>query len=215
MCLYGALVAPKKGKPALDTPQLPDQAALNETQLGTLLVATAILALEQGGSIRLHEEQKKVLFGLRKKELLYITGTDTSPNLATGCWESLVYERLLKAKERTGDVADVVYGALGKTVDEPWHLIFDVALRGLAARNLLTITDKKVALIFHSKRYVLPESTAALAAGQGVQAAQQLLATAEQERPAIWAKLSREIAAGVSRRQASDDNDGPDFSGPD
>lgn len=209
VCLYGALVAPKKGKPALDTPQLPDRATSNETQFGSKLVATAVLTLEQRGSIRLHVEQKKVLFGLRKKDLLYMTATDTSPNMAAGCWETRVYERLLRAKEQTGDLRDVVYGVLGTDADDPWHLVFDVALRGLAARNLLTITDKKVALIFHSKRYVLPESTSALAAQAGVQASQQLLATTEQERPEIWTKLTEEIAAGVRLRQASDDS-GPD-----
>lgn len=213
MCLYGALVAPKSGKPALDTPRLPDPATFNEQQLGTMVVATAMLTLEQRGSIRLHEEQKKALFGLRKKDLLYVTATDTTPGLADGCWEMLVYQRLLKAKDRTGDVADVVYGVLSTDADDPWHLVFDVALRGLAGRQLLTITDKKVALIFHFKRYALPESTADLAQVQEVQASQQLLTTTERERPAVWAKLTKEIASGVGRRQETDD--GPDFSGPD
>jgi hypothetical protein len=209
LSLYGALVAPRKGKPALETPQLPDHSTFNETQLGVMLVAAAMLTLEQRGSVRLHQEQKKVLFGLRKKELLYMTATDTAPNMAVGCWETLIYERLLKAKERTGDVADVVYGVLATDGDQPWHLIFDVTLRGLARRQLLTIADKKVALIFHSRRYVLPESTAALAQAQDVPSIRQLLTQTEQERPAVWAKLAQEIANGVGRRQETDDS-GPD-----
>lgn len=176
--------------------------------LGTALLATALLANEQAGAVRLEMREKKEVLGLKTVQTLYVEPTGEQPAWPVGSLEARFLEAVPRSTSRELD--DVYYQMYAEDASLPWHQIAFLVVDGLKTRQLLQTIEKKRLKIFKSTEVVVPDSTRALAAGADVEPARALISSA-QARPDFWEIVTREIGQAVNRRKEMDTSDGPDF----
>jgi hypothetical protein len=176
--------------------------SVSATQLGQAILATALLANEQAGAIRLEIRKKKALFGLRRVDSLYAAPIDFGVAWPAHSLESEI-QRLAKqlrdAKERN-EVSSVIYAWLRQDSAAPWQSVVEWVKSGMASRGLLRTVEEKRLKILTVTHFELPESTASLAAQQSVEPIHQLLESCEKTRPEVWKMLAKQITAAIKAR---------------
>ncbi|MCL5947362.1 MAG: hypothetical protein M1298_05025 [Chloroflexi bacterium] len=205
--LFGTHFAGKGNAPA-PAPHLPDHKDVDIDKLVVDLLAVALLASEQVGALRLELRQGKALFGLRKVNQVFVTATETSTPFFKGSWEAKLYTQAAKSKERTSELANLVFMLVPESTS-PFGEVIGLLLVGMNARGLLDVLETTKLKVFHSKRFQLKESTSTLATQQPLDAVKALLNTSQQGRPELHKLLLEGIRRGVSRSEKSDDY-GPD-----
>lgn len=209
--LFGTHFAGKGNAPN-PAPHLPDHKEVDIKKLATDLLAVALLADEQAGALRLKVQQAKALFGLRKVNKVFAIAGDTPPSFPQGSWETRLYAQVANSKERTSELSHLVFAVVPESAS-PFGEVIGLLLSGMNGRGLLDVTKSTKLKVFHSERFQLKESTAALAAQQPLEVVKGLLAVSQQNRPELHKLLLDGIQQGVSRSEKTDDTDvsfGPD-----
>jgi hypothetical protein len=205
--LFGAQFAPRGGKSATEAPHIPSTKQEDYTQLAAKIVAAALLADEQAGSIRLQAGAKKALFGLRTVQVVTAVAGGDPPPAPEGTWETRLYQALLKEKERTSEVQSLVFRLVPKSKD-PFGWVIDVALGALRQRDLLEVTEERKLKVITIRHWNLPDSTAQLASQESPAEAQRLLTQAERDRPELWKLLVDQIKRGIKQNEEQSDTGG-------
>jgi hypothetical protein len=174
-------------------------------QLGEAMLAAALLACHQAGSIRLVAKRGKALLGLRKVNRLCAEPGHRDVAWPAGSVEAAVSQFATRyAKEDSREVRDMVYEWLAQDSASPWQEVIERVKAGLADRGFLERFEEKRLKIFTVTRYELPTATAALAAGQSTEPIRELLDGFE---PALWKLLVSELKAAIRRRTEQSDAD--------
>lgn len=186
---------------------------VNSTELGRAVLAAAVLANEQQGTIRLgivHEW--KAVFGLLKGK----KADGVEPGTANVAWPEHSLEarvrplvEQLSAKKKNTEF-DLFCELLGDQTESPWVHAVGLVENGLLRRGLMGVKQKTTLKIFKRSEFVLPESTRDLAATKSVDSIQQLIRDCQQSRPEVWTMLTAEMDRAIRNRTETDD-DGPDF----
>jgi hypothetical protein len=198
--LNGEMFAPKAS--------LVNKVKLMHTDLGVsgpdlvqAILATAVLANQQAGAVRLESREKKVMLGLSRINALYV-----EPYMLVG-WPANSLEATVsrlatqfQADKGNNDVENIVYALLEHKSPAPWQLVVELVKAGLAGRGLVEVETQTTLKVFASRQYSLPESTRRLAASQPVQPLQQWLSGWEKQQPETWKLLKDGIKKALERR---------------
>jgi hypothetical protein len=164
--------------------------------LGERLLAAALLANEQVGSVQL------AVWTPERRPWDVILCALSGEVWVT--WPAASLEAQVYAGVQSGPLAvsELVYTILGADHDNPWQQVLCAATRGLLARRLVEAAPVHY-LLFTVERLQVPARTAIRLAAQSLDGVTRLLAACEQARPDLWRLLCREIHAGVDRRRPS------------
>ncbi len=150
--------------------------------IGRLLLATALLANEAVGALRLEVVKERV-----------VAVRVSNPHQ----WPAGSLERSL---DKRGAVSDIIYDWIGTTSNDPERQAVVQIMAMMVHRTLLELeVDKKrvLNLFTMSKRYyVLPERTSAL----DMQRSVRLLEECQRTRPDVHDQLTKDIEIGFARR---------------
>ncbi|MBM2827244.1 MAG: hypothetical protein HW403_1308 [Dehalococcoidia bacterium] len=187
-------------------------------------MATAILAYEEAGVLRLEVAQEESFFGLFTRTVLRAIRVDKAqwptdsleavlersiPWLVRADdvqWPTDSLEALLECSMPYGSkrVSDIIYDWLDKDSDNPRSTAGASVRDGMVRRGLLDVEviQRKVLRFFKvtSKHYLLPEHTSALVRQQLVGFTLRQVAACQQTRPEVHDLLMKEIGDGFSRR---------------
>jgi hypothetical protein len=187
----------------LDKTKLFDsEVAVSTKGLARTAIAVALFANEQAGAIGLFARQKNALLGLTKRTLPYADPANTTVQWPSPCLETSVkaLAETWFANKGQNDVATLVYRLQPKDVPNPWAALIEMLMHSLAARGLLQTEQKKQLGIFKSTHYILPPSTADLAARLPGSPIQQWLADSARTRPELHKLLLDQIEQGLKQR---------------
>ena len=114
-------------------------ASVSFSQLGQAILASAVLADENAGNLRLEVRQEKATFGLRKVKKLYANPT---PHKVDWPEFSLEHElpRIAERVKNENDsyqVSNLIYAWLRQDSSSPWQSTIEMVKSGLAERDLL------------------------------------------------------------------------------
>jgi hypothetical protein len=177
--------------------------------LAQVCLATAFLANEQAGALRLEIRQKKALLGLASTQALYADPASQLPQWPANSLEAAMPAMASQeiANKHPAEVYRLVHTWLGKNFDSPFDEVLDRVKFALALRGLLEIKEERKLKIFVKRTYALPPETRALAASQSLAPVQQMLEACQQSRPQIWKALLEQVKKAVSARQEKQDVD--------
>lgn len=171
----------------------PDKPAVSAMLLVTCLVAAALLAGEQAGSLTLTLGQRRTWLGLWRRPALYLQSGSV-----TGSWPAhsleAQFDRQLARSISLGTVSlDMVqllrqWAALDKT--KACLGMVERIQQGLAARGLLQLVQNRRPNTPVQRSYLIPSATRALANNGPWSNVQSLLAQGQQTRPMVWEQLS-------------------------
>ena len=144
------------------------------------LLATALLANEEAGALRLEMVKKKVV----------AVAVGNATEWPTGSLESTLGKH--------GAVSDIIYDWIGTTSDDPENRAVKRIMTAMVNRTLLEVDKKRVLKLFTmtSRYYVLPERTSPLVMQRSV----RLLEEFQRTRPDVHVQLTEDIAIGFARR---------------
>jgi hypothetical protein len=178
------------------------------SQLGQAILATAILACEQAGALRLEVRERKAMLGLRKVRELFAVPASPRENLPEHSLEATFFDLATRlAPQDNNDIYTMLYNWLREDATSPWNTAFELFKTGMAKRGMLDATEVKKLKIFTVTRYTLPERTAKLVKGQPVGPVKALLDNCERTRPEVWKMLESSIKKAITARTESSDND--------
>ncbi len=176
-------------------------------QLGGTILATAILACEQAGAIRLEVRERKALLGLRKVRELFAVPANPGVNLPEHSLEASFFNLATElAPQNKNDIYTMLYIWLRRDVATPWNTIIERLKASMAERGMLDATEEKKLKIFTVTRYAFPERTARLVRGQSAERVKALLDNTERTRPEVWELLEAGIKKAIKARTESTDN---------
>lgn len=162
--------------------------------LATSMVAAAFLANEQSGALRLDLRAGKAMFGMMNTESLFAV-----PGHRQVGWPEGSLERTIAISVQSGPkVTDLVSGIIGQRVQSPAQALCGRVKAGLAQRGILHADVKTSLKIFTTVTYSLPDAVRFAAQQTGAAHVEQMLATAQQQRPQIWAQLTRAIKHAIT-----------------
>jgi hypothetical protein len=162
--------------------------------LATSAVAAAFLANEQAGAIRLEPRQGKAMFGLMKSEHLHAV-----PGPRQVGWPDGSLERVISVSvQQHPKVDDLVSRIIQTRVQSPGQMLCNRVKSGMAHRGVLYAEEKKTLKIFSSVTYHLPDHTRHAAEQTGAAHVEQMLAATQQQRPQLWALLTRNIKSAIT-----------------
>ena len=172
------------------------------------LLATALLANEEAGALRLEMVKEKVF----KKEVFFgvFTTLETTPSFLravevgnTPRWPTGSLESELC---KHGAVSNIISDWIGTTSDHPENRAVKRIMAMMVHRTLMEVeVDKERVLklfTMTSRYYVLPERTSALVMQRSV----RLLEECQRTRPDVHDQLTKDIAIGFAR-QTSEPSD--------
>jgi hypothetical protein len=163
-------------------------------RLATSVLAAAFLANEQAGAIALEQRQGKAMFGLMKTEHLHAV-----PGPRQVGWPEGSLERVIATSvQNDPKVDDLVSGIIGQRSNSPAQTICARVKAGLATRGVLHAEEKKTLKFFTSVTYSLPDHARRAAEQGGTAHVEQTLAAAQQQRPQLWAQLTRNIESAIT-----------------
>ena len=164
-------------------------------------LASAVLANEEAGALRLEMSQEKFFFGLFASTTLRVVRTGNDAQWPTGSLESRL--------GGIGSVSDIIHRWLGADSREPWVSAGQRIMKRMTDIRVLDreVVRKKVLKFFTvtSKHYVQPERTLAMFTRRPVR---RLLEKCEQTRPEVHDRLMGEIDNGIGRRQIAPEDSG-------
>lgn len=192
----------------MNTTLLHSEADVSTEELARAILATAILANEQAGAVRLEVRTKKALFGLRSVQALYVEPTGSDSPWPHGSLEARVGEaaRAGKRNKDRNEAAHVVSALLDEDTQNPWAHAISLVTAGLAERGVLEVVEKKRLKVFTSREYVLPAVTREAAAAEDVSFIQDWLEGTKSQRPEVWKLFQDHIKTAVTWRTESDDD---------
>jgi len=177
-------------------------------QLGEAILATAMLACEQAGAIRLEVRERKGMLGLRKVRELFAVPTTPRENLPENSLEAVFYDLAVNlAPQNKNDIYTMLYVWLRQDATAPWNTVMDLMKAGMAERGMLDATQEKKLKIFTVTHYAYPEQTARLVKGQSAGPVKAMLENCERTRPEVWKMLEDAIKKAIRARTESSDND--------
>lgn len=184
--------------------------SLSSKELARAVLATAFLANEQAGTLKLEVRSKKAWLGLRTVQALYAEPTGKASPWPGPSFEAEILD-IAGQRQAAGknDVEDIVYSLLGEDASSPALWALTHVHQRLNARGLLETEERRQLKLFKTTVFVLPESTRALAEAADSAPFKAQLSSAEQ-RGEMWKLLQAGIEKALNRRTESD-SDGPDF----
>jgi hypothetical protein len=178
------------------------------SQLGTTILATAILACERAGAFRMEVRERKATLGLRKVRELFAVPAQPEQNLPEGSLEADFADLAnYLAQKNKNDIYTLLYTWLQKDALSPWNTVLELLQAGMARRGLLEATEEKKFKLFKVTRYSLPERTAWLVKGQSVGPVKALLETCQRTRPEVWKELESGIKKAIAARTETSKTD--------
>lgn len=183
-------------------PLLNSDVVVSATALVRAMLAAAFLANEQAGALRLEARPRQTPFGPSKHPTLYVESGAASPAWPVSSLEARLppLAARLWSRHDAHEAGAVVHAWLETDTANPWHQAAALVQRDLADRGLLEVTEVIQFGFVKTKAFLLPASTASLAAQGPIQTVQDLLQDCAQHRPEIWAQLAEQIDGGVRRR---------------
>lgn len=183
-------------------------ASVSISQLAQAILATAVLADEFSGNLRLEVRQEKAMFGLRKVRKLYANSTPHPVEWPQYSLESQLPQIAERFKNEDGShqVSNLIYAWLRQDSSSPWQSTIEMVKSGLAERDLLEKTEQTRLRILTVVNYSLPESTASMATQLPIEPMKQLLENCESYRQDIWDLLVKEIKKAIKDRTEQDDD---------
>lgn len=180
---------------------------VSATDLVTQMMATALLANERAGALRLEIRQKKALFGLTKVTTLYAEPLQR-PNFPSPSLEISLYDLAvaLKNDKEKHEVSNIVYAWLSDDTNLPWQKVVQYVQRDMAARGVLSVVQEKKLKVFTVSNYVLPDSTRNLATQISSAPVQAMLEDCRNRRPDLWQVMTKHIKNGIDSRHESRDD---------
>lgn len=176
-------------------------------QLAQAILATAMLACEAAGAIRLEVHERKAMLGLRKVRDLFAVPSNPRETLPEHSLEATLADLASQlAPKEHNDTYTLLYNWLREDAISPWSTAMELMKAGMAKRGMLDATDEKKLKIFTVTHYALPERTARLIKGQSIGPVKALLDNCELIRPEVWEKLVSGIKKAITARTESSDN---------
>jgi hypothetical protein len=157
-------------------------------------LAVAFLANEQSGAIRLELRPGKAMFGLMKTEHLHAVPGQRQVGWPDGSLERVIAISVQNAPK----VSDLVSGIIGQRSQSPEQALCNRVKAGLAMRGVLAAEEKKTLKFFTTVTYSLPPHTRQAAEQGGTAHVEGMLNAAQQQRPQIWAQLTRNIKSAFT-----------------
>ncbi|MCE5259569.1 MAG: hypothetical protein LLG44_11030 [Chloroflexi bacterium] len=181
--------------------------SVSASELAYAMLATAFLASEAEGALRLVVGKRKTLLGGRD-ELC------AEPGSAGAIWpkpslESKVLESSASLMQRSGNfISTIVYNLLDADCGSPGFEIIELCKPYMAQRNLAIQHEKKTLGIFTTYTYELPPATLQGARQFPMERISQMLSGTQQTRQQLWKMLIAGIKSGISQRveKSSDDD---------
>jgi|GEM_PF-1107494 len=176
-------------------------------ELGQAIMATAFLAAEREGAIRLALTEKKGLFGLKTTKVV-----EVSRGSAAVIWPADTFESGIAAMVQQGSqsVESIVYALLQSDTTIPAAAPYWLMQASLTRKGLLTAQEKKGFLGSGTTQYFVTPQAQQLAAASDSNGWLRLLGETQQGRFDLWTALTAGIQAGFNRRQESSSS-GPDL----
>ena len=151
------------------------------------LLATALLASEEAGALRLEMVKEKVA----------AVAVGSTPEWPTGSLESELCKH--------GTVSDIIFDWIGASSGDPKSHAVKRIMERMVNRTLMEADKKRVLKLFTmtSRYYVVPEGTSALVMQRPV----RLLEACQRTRPDVHGQLTKDIEIGFAGRiiEYSDD----------
>ncbi len=179
---------------------------VNRVELVQHLLAAAFLANEAAGLMRLELRQKKVLFGLGSKPVLFADPTGRPANWDGPCLEADLLEAATRAAN--SEVASIVSAWLGRDYSDPYDEVLGRLKSDLAERGLLDMQEERKLKIFVTRSFSLPGETRAFLAAQSLAPLTALLQGCQSSRPQVWQELLVQVKKAVDSRQEQMEVDG-------
>jgi len=179
-------------------------------ELGQAMLAAAFLANEQAEATRREISQKKMFFGLFTSTTLRVESATGPTEWPTPSLEAYIQSRVGRDGQ---EVFQVVVDWLRQDSNDPWSEVAGLIKENLAQRGVLEVVTETKMKVFTSRRYVLPEETAAQISQYPLEPVQHLLTTAKQTQAEVWQQLTKQIDKAISRRTKRENNGGGDFGG--
>lgn len=170
-------------------------------KLAQAIFAVALLANEQAGAIGLDLRQGKAMFGMIKTEKLHAVPGTRQVGWPQGSLEAVIAASVAQHPQ----VDDLVTSILGSRSNSPGQGLVARMKAALAARGVLHAEEKKTLKVFTTVSYSLPPAALAAAEQTGYAHVEQMLRACEQQRPPLWAALTRNIKAGINLVTGTDD----------
>ena len=162
-------------------------------------LASAVLANEEAGALRLKVSREEVFFGLFTSTTLQVVRTGNDPQWPVGSLEERVNKQF---RGGATSVSDIIYRWLGADSDNPWESAGGRIMKRMVDNKFLDreIVRKKVLKFFTvtSNHYVLPDRTSALVTRQPVR---RLLDECQQTRSVVHDQMMRGVQNGIDRRR--------------
>jgi len=180
--------------------------SVSASELAYAMLATAFLASETEGALRLVVGKRKALLGSRD-ELC------AEPGPAGNIWpkpsiESNLIDTINKTAPRdTCFVSTLVYNLLSADSSSPGADIVNLSKPYMARRRLIIEEEKKTLAIFTTYTYTLPPATLQGARQFPMERINQMLNTARQTRPELWKMLIAGLKSGIAQRVEREDTD--------
>lgn len=176
-------------------------------QLAQAILATALLAGEAAGAIRLEVRERKAMLGLRKVRDLFAVPTEPREKLPEHSLEAVFADLALHlAPQDKNDVYTLLYQWLREDAISPWNTTMELMKAGMADRGMLEATQEKKLKLFTVTHYAFPERTSRLVKGQPAGPVKALLENCAHTRPEVWEKLEASIKKAIRARTESSDN---------
>jgi len=168
-------------------------------------LATALLANEESGAIRLEVVPTYKFFGLWSVTTLVAARTGNVAKWPAGSLEANIYRVI--PRPPAAELSETIYRWLGEDSCKPWELAVESVKNKMVARGLIQKAVERVQrkfLIFTwvstKTHYLLPERTQAVIERQPMESVERKLQTCQLMRPRLWNRLVNEIGKGVRRR---------------
>ncbi len=184
--LHGPQFAPPT-EPGGRTAPFLDMPAISLPSLGESLLAAALLAGEQAGTLVITQGKRRILLGLFHRPTLYLQLGGTS-----GAWPAHSLEAQLHRQLSRGVTTPIALLPLLKGWQLPaasWLGVIEGIQQGLTARGLLQLTQTRRPGMPAQRSYLIPSPTRALASNAPWPALQTLLTRCQQDRPDLWGQL--------------------------
>lgn len=171
-------------------------------------LSAAFLAAEQAGAIRLHIEQRKMVFGLIKTEVLRAEPGSGAEPWPEGTLEARIVHEVM---HKPADVDDVVAEVIGEDKhSDPAKFLLDLGRMALATRDVLHAEEETHLKFFKHLKFVLPPDVAAQLDAAEAERVHAMLEAAEHARPELYKKLVKSIKGGIALRRETDSDSGGD-----
>ena len=181
---------------------------VSAVDLGTTLLALAVLANERNGALRLEPRRRKALLGALGMQKLWVDPTPRTAAWPSGTLEARVEEvaRRLAASGRN-DAESVLVDVLATETHDAYAHAVDLVKAGLHARGLLVAEGKKALGLIPYKELRAPAPLLDAARNRDLADVQAALAAGE-ARPDVWKLLRGDIKDAATRQTTQPD--GPD-----